>query len=105
MTKTQMVKYAALGILILCALIMVWKWSDWRASAQAGSAYAARLTCSCRFVEHRSAKSCARDVDEDAGAVTITEDTQAKRITGSVPLLGKASAQYKEGFGCLMLPQ
>jgi hypothetical protein len=102
MSKAQTLKISGLALLGLFAVFAVWKWNDWRASAQAGSAYAARITCSCRFVEGRSAKSCADDIAEDASAVTITEDIREKRIIGSVPLLGRASAKLTPGFGCLM---
>jgi len=102
MTKAQMLKISALVLLALLVLVTIWQWGRWREDAQAGSAYAARLTCSCRYVEGRSAESCAQDIAGDAGAVTIAEDAAAKRITGSVLLLGRRSALFRPGFGCLM---
>lgn len=105
MTKRQMAIYP-LGLLCVLALIgIVWKWNDWRAAAQAGSAYAARITCSCRYVEGRSADSCAMDVADDAGMVSISEVPEEKAITGSVPLMARRTARYKAGYGCLMEPQ
>ena len=49
--------------LILFALLaaLAWNWSTLRARAQLGSAYGARLTCSCRYVEGRAMGSCQGD--------------------------------------------
>jgi hypothetical protein len=105
MTKRQMAIYP-LGLLCVLALIgIVWKWNDWRAAADAGSGYAARITCSCRFIEGREAGSCAEDIAEDAGMVAISEDPDQKTITGSVPLMARRTAQFKPGYGCLMKPK
>lgn len=105
MTKQQMMIYT-LAVLGACAVAgIIWKWHDWRAAAQAGSAYAARITCSCRYVEGRSAESCAMDVADDAGLVSISEVPEEKAITGSVPLMARRTARYKPGYGCLMEPQ
>jgi hypothetical protein len=104
MTKVEIVKYGMLVVLALCVALVVWKWQDWRATAHAGSAYAARITCSCRYIAGRSAASCAQDIVADASMVRITEDANARRISGHVPLLGSASARFTQGFGCLMEP-
>lgn len=90
---------AAAGALIVYG---VWKWPEWRAEGRAGSAYAARITCSCRFVEGRDANSCREDIAEDASLVSVTDDPDAKRVVARVPLLGRASARFKPGYGCLM---
>ena len=103
--RIGMVKWAVAVLLGAAVLLAVWKWSEWRAAAAAGSAYAARITCSCRYVEGRSAQSCAGDVADDAGLVLITEKAQEKEIIGRVPLLARAAAKFKPGYGCLMQPQ
>ncbi len=105
MTGAQIAKRALLVALGAGLLYAAWKWQDWRAAGEAGAAYAARITCSCRYVEGRSAQSCARDIAEDASLVSITEKPEEKVIVGSVPLLGRASARYKPGYGCLMEPE
>lgn len=96
---------SALGLLLIAAVALaIWRWPHWRASGETGSAYATRITCSCRYVEGRSSASCARDIKEDASLVSITEIPEEKAIVGTVPLLGKAKAIYKAGYGCLMQP-
>jgi len=105
MDRQSVLKWGAVALVVALVALTVWKWSEWRAAAHAGSAYAARLTCSCRYVEGRSADSCARDIEEDAGFVSLSETPEEKRIDASIPMLGSASAQFKPGYGCLMLPQ
>ncbi|MGE4411677.1 MAG: hypothetical protein AB7D33_14050 [Sphingobium sp.] len=97
-------KWAALACLGVAVLFSIWKWSEWRAAAAAGSAYAARITCSCRYVEGRSAKNCARDVADDASLVFLSERPEEKEIVGRVPFLGRATAKFRPGYGCLMQP-
>lgn len=102
--KWRAVKWAALLLIGAAVVFSVWKWPEWRAAAQAGSAYAARITCSCRYIQGRSAESCARDIEEDASLVSISDNPDDKMVTGSIPLLGKASARFRPGYGCLMQP-
>ncbi|MBB6123860.1 hypothetical protein [Sphingobium subterraneum] len=105
MAKRQTLIKGAGVILVILAAFVAWNWGAWRAKAQAGSAYAARITCSCRYVEGRTMDSCQGDVALDAGAVSLTEIPEHQTIVGRVPLLGRASAQYKAGYGCLMVKE
>lgn len=101
MTRTQMFKYVGIALALVLAAFAAWQWSDWRMTARAGSAYAARIVCSCRYVAGRTMESCARDIAEDAGAVHLNDDPAARRVTGTVPLLGRGSAVFRPGFGCV----
>ena len=105
MDRIGIAKWAVVALLGATVLLAVWKWSEWRAAAAAGSAYAARITCSCRYVEGRSADSCAGDVADDAGLVFISEKPEEKEIVGRVPLLARAAAKFRPGYGCLMQPR
>lgn len=105
MDRARMMKATALLLVVGLVFFALWKWPQWRAAGEAGAAYAARITCSCRFVQGRSAESCARDIEEDAGMVSIAEKPGEKAIVGSVPLLGRATARFKPGYGCLMEPE
>lgn len=105
MDRAKVAKWGATALLGTLALLVVWKWSEWQAQAQAGSAYAARITCSCRFIEGRSMESCARDIADDAGLVRVREETETRAVSASVPLFGSARAHLKPGFGCVMEPQ
>ena len=69
-----------------------------------GSAYAARVACSCRFVAGRSLADCAKDKLPGMEAVTLADDPEAKSVTARFPLVAEATATYREGYGCVLEP-
>jgi hypothetical protein len=94
----------AIGFAVLFALFLVWKLPSFKAQAELGSAYAARVGCSCRYVEGRSLESCQTDFEPGMEMVSLSEDPATKTITGSVPLLASRSARYAGASGCLINP-
>lgn len=77
---------------------------DLMARAVAGTAYGARVGCSCRFVGGRSLGDCRKDFEPGMSMVRLSEDNEGKSVTASVPLLASATATYREGFGCVLEP-
>ncbi|WP_246524716.1 hypothetical protein [Sphingobium phenoxybenzoativorans] len=96
--------YVAGAAAILLVALFAWKWSLWQARAAVGAAYGARMTCSCRYVEGRTAESCKGDTEPGMEIVTISDDPDGKAVTGSVPMMAKRTARYRAGFGCLLDP-
>lgn len=88
----------------LFAVLLVWKFPSFKAQAELGSAYAARVGCSCRYVQGRSLDSCQSDFEPGMEMVSVSEDPDSKTITGSVPLLASRSARYAGASGCLLDP-
>ena len=70
------------------------------AYANIATGYAAKQTCSCRFVSGRTLDSCIADFPTDArDAITVTETAthvRASELFGAI----SAEAAYEEGFGC-----
>ena len=68
--------------LILFALLaaLAWNWSTLRARAQLGSAYGARLTCSCRYVEGRAMGSCQGDKEPGMAMVRLTDKPEERAV-------------------------
>jgi|SRR5690606_15903252 len=95
----------ALIALALLALLLVWKLPSFKAQAELGSAYAARIGCSCRYVQGRSLESCQSDFEPGMEMVSVREDPETKTVTGSVPLLASRSARFAGASGCLLLPE
>ena len=73
-----------------------------RGDALAGSAYGARVACSCRFVAGRSMEDCAKDKLAGMELVRFTADEDAKSVTASVPLLASDTARLRPGYGCVL---
>ena len=68
--------------------------------ARIGTAYVAKLTCSCLFVSHRSMQSCGSDYDMPA-AKLLTEEVGERSVAVSVPgHLITTRAVFDQGFGC-----
>lgn len=89
---------------LLIGGFLVWKFPSFRAQAELGSAYAARIGCSCRYVQGRSLESCQGDFEPGMDMVSLSEDPATRTITGSVPLLASRSARYAGASGCLLDP-
>jgi len=98
------VKPGAAAVLAALVALTIWKWGDWRARAEASSAYAARHVCSCRYVAGRGAESCMRDMAAESRLVGVTDRPEEKRVTARIALLGAAEARFRPGYGCLMMP-
>ncbi|WP_293704340.1 hypothetical protein [Sphingopyxis sp. UBA6723] len=94
-----------LGLAVLFAVFAVWKFPSFEAQAELGSAYAARVGCSCRYVQGRSLESCQSDFEPGMEMVSLSEDPATKTVTGSVPLLASRSARYAGASGCLLRPE
>jgi len=68
------------------------------------SAYSARVACSCRFVGGRSLEDCGKDKLAGMELVTLVEDAETKSVTARFPLVAKATATYRKGYGCVLEP-
>ena len=69
-----------------------------------GTAYMARVGCSCRFVAGRSLEDCAKDKLAGMELVMLSEDAEAKSVTARFPLLARETATLRDGYGCVLEP-
>nr|WP_188237543.1 hypothetical protein [Sphingopyxis sp. LK2115] len=90
---------------VLLAGFAIWQFPAFRARAELGAAYAARVGCSCRYVQGRSLESCQSDFEPGMEMVSLSEDPDTKTVIGSVPLLASRSARYAGASGCLLRPE
>lgn len=75
-----------------------------RGDAVAGTAYGARVACSCRFVAGRSLEDCAKDKLAGMELIRLSADEEARSVTASLPLVASATARLRPGFGCVLDP-
>jgi len=92
-----------IGVL-LAALVALWAafGSAALGYAHAGSAYGARVACSCRFVAGRSLDDCAKDKLKGMELVSLSDDAEAKSVTARMLFLASDTATYREGYGCVL---
>lgn len=69
---------------------------------EVGTAYAARVACSCRFVAGRSLESCEGDKVSGMELVSLSDDVEARSVTATFPLVTSTTATYREGYGCVL---
>ena len=72
--------------------------------AETGAAVGARNTCACRYVAGRSLKDCKKDFEPRMEAVFLSDNEDARSVTGYVPLIASETARYRKGYGCVLDP-
>lgn len=70
--------------------------------AAAGTAYGARVACSCRFVAGRSLDDCAKDKVDGMELIRLSEDETDQSVTASFPLIRSDTARLEPGYGCVL---
>lgn len=94
-------------VLTLAVLLGIGWWyvrDNVTGNAAAGTAYAARVGCSCRYVAGRSLEDCAKDKLAGMEMIRLSEIQEDQSVTASVPLIASETARYREGFGCVLEP-
>ena len=97
-------RWVVAGAVLMLIALIVWQGPVWLAQARAGSAYAARIGCSCIHVQGRDAASCRADFEPGMTLVRMAHDAEAKTVTGSVPLLASRTARFAGASGCVLDP-
>lgn len=92
-------------LLAAVAVLAIWYFPTLKAQAEAGSAYAARIGCSCRYVQGRPLDSCTRDFEPGMEMISVGDDPATKTVTGSAPLLASRSARYEGASGCVFVDE
>lgn len=97
------VKWALLVLAVLIVAGLIYAWPAMRAYSQTGAAYSARVVCSCRYIGGRSLDDCEKDLEPGMEVVSLSEAADAKRIDATVPLMASESAEYRQGWGCVLM--
>lgn len=96
-------KWVLLALAVLLVVGIVYALPTMRAYSQTGAAYSARVVCSCRFIGGRALGDCEKDLEPGMEIVSLSEAADTKRIDATVPLLASESAEYRAGWGCVLM--
>ena len=96
-------KWVLLVLAIIALAVIAWLWPSLRAYSQTGAAYSARVVCSCRYIGGRELGDCEKDLEPGMEVVSLSEAADAKRIDATVPLMAAESAEYRDGWGCVLM--
>ena len=72
--------------------------------ARAGTAYGARVACSCRYVAGRSLEDCGKDTLAGMELVSLSDDDAEKSVTARLLFIASDRARLKPGYGCVLDP-
>ncbi len=92
-------------LLLLVAIIAsgaAFLYPGWKAQAEAGVAYGARVGCSCLYVQGRNLDSCESDFEPGMGMVSLSKDDATKTATAKVRFLTSRSARFSGANGCIL---
>ncbi len=98
-------KWLLLAVLVIAGAAFLYFWPTIHGLTQAGTAYGARVGCACRHIGGRTLEDCKKDFEDGMEMVSLSEDADAKQVEASVPLLARHVAEYREGYGCVMLTE
>lgn len=99
------VKWVLLVLVVLLVAGIAYALPAMRAYSQTGAAYSARVVCSCRYIGGRELGDCEKDLEPGMEIVSLSEAADAKRIDATVPLLASESAEYRTGWGCVLMTE
>ncbi|MEP2103779.1 MAG: hypothetical protein ABJP02_16750 [Parasphingorhabdus sp.] len=94
----------ALFVLILAA-VFAYNYSFIKGQLGIGTAYGARVACSCHYVGGRDLDDCEKDFEPGMEVIGLSMDDEKRQVTASVPLLASATAEFREGWGCVILTE
>jgi hypothetical protein len=91
------------GVLALVVVAALFAYREpIRGYAAAGTAYGARVACSCRFVAGRSLEDCAKDKVAGMEPIRLSDDEATRSVTASFPLVHSETARLQDGYGCVL---
>ena len=98
-------RWKIIALILAAALLaaFVYLLPSIRGYARVGSAYGAHVTCSCRYIGGRSLADCEKDFENGMQIVSVSDDPSRRRIYATVPLLANETAEFREGYGCVLL--
>ena len=88
----------------LIAVLVAYFWAPLNGYARAGTAYGARVACSCRYLGGRGLSDCRKDFEPGMDLIMLSEDAPAKSVTARFPLITSETATYHPGLGCQLEP-
>lgn len=103
--KGRMALYVLALFVLILAAVFAYNYSFIKGQLGIGTAYGARVACSCHYVGGRDLTDCEKDFEPGMEVIGLSLDDEKRRVTASVPLLASATAEFREGWGCVMLTE
>jgi hypothetical protein len=103
LTKRRMALYVGALFMLILISVLVYNYAFIKGQLNVGTAYGARVACSCHYVGGRDIEDCRKDFEPGMELIGLSVDDERKRVTASALLIESATAEFREGWGCVML--
>lgn len=103
LSKRRLAIYIGALFLLILIAVLTYNYAFIKGQLNIGTAYGARVACSCHYVGGRDIDDCRKDFEPGMELISLSLDDEHKRVTASVPLIESATAEFREGWGCVML--
>lgn len=103
LSKRRLAVYIGALFLLILIAVLTYNYAFIKGQLNIGTAYGARVACSCHYVGGRDIDDCRKDFEPGMELISLSLDDEHKRVTASVPLIESATAEFREGWGCVML--
>ncbi|WP_321325991.1 hypothetical protein [uncultured Parasphingorhabdus sp.] len=101
--KLRIALYVAALFLLVLIAVLADNYSSIRGQLDIGTAYGARVACSCHYIGDRDIDDCRKDFEPGMEVIGLTVDDDHRRVTASALLIESATAEFREGWGCVIL--
>jgi hypothetical protein len=102
-TKKRAALYSGMLFLLIMIALLAYNFSSIKGQLDIGTAYGARVACSCHYVGGRDIEDCRKDFEPGMELISLSLDDERRRVTASALLIESATAEFREGWGCVML--
>jgi hypothetical protein len=102
-TRKRVALYAVGLFLLILVTVLAYNFSFIKGQLGVGTAYGARVACSCHYIGGRDIEDCSKDFEPGMEVISLSLDDERKRVTASALLIASATAEFREGWGCVML--
>lgn len=103
LTKIRIALYVGAFSLLVLVAVLAYNYAFIKGQLNIGTAYGARVACSCHYVGGRDIEDCRKDFEPGMELIDLTLDDVRKRVTASALMMESATAEFREGWGCVML--
>ena len=104
-SKGRIALYVLMLFLLILIAVLLYNFAFIKGQLNVGTSYGARVACSCHYIGGRSLEDCEKDFEPGMEVIGLSLDDEKKRVTASAPLLASATAEFREGWGCVMLTE
>lgn len=105
LTKRRVALYIGAFFLLILIAVLAYNYAFLKGQLNVGTAYGARVACSCHYIGGRDIRDCEKDFEPGMEVIGLSVDEERKRVTASALMMASATAEFREGWGCILLTE